>query len=217
MAEVFDFIIVGGKSGEPRSRCRQFLIILGGTAGPVVANRLANSSSKPKVLLLEGGGSNKDDALRHPDLRFGAIMNPDLNYGYKSIAQPQLDGREIQCARGRGLGGSSAINFCCWLIGHREDFNQWAEIVGDDAWSWEGHGGVKERFKKIEALHTNLDDEQATIVNKEAVKEHSKSGMVDLSYNQVWPELEWLSFKAAKEFGVRFNIFHVYCYDTDFL
>jgi choline dehydrogenase-like flavoprotein len=144
-------------------------------------------------------------------------MNPGLDYGYKCIPQPQLDGREIQCPRGRGLGGSSAINFCCWLIGHREDFNQWAEIVGDDAWSWEGHGGVKERFRKIEALHTNLDDKQATIVSKEAVEEHSKSGMVDLSYNQVWPELEWLSFKAAKEFGVSFNTFYVYCYDTDFL
>ena len=128
-------------------------------------------------------------------------MIPELNYGYQSIPQPQLNNRQIQCPRGRGLGGSSAINFCAWLIGHREDFNQWAEVVGDDAWRWEGQLGVKERFKKIEALHTNLNNEQATIVSKEAVEEHSKSGMVDVSYNEVWPELEWLSFKAAKEFG----------------
>lgn len=154
------------------------------------------------MLLLEAGGSNKDESLRHPDLRFGAFMNPALNWGYKSTPQPQLNDREIGCPCGRGLGGSSAINFCCWLIGHREDFNKWADLVGDDSWKWEGQRGVKQRFRKIEALHTNLDDQQAKIVSKEAIEQHSKNGLVDLSYNQIWPELEWLSFKAATEFGV---------------
>lgn len=154
------------------------------------------------MLLLEAGGSNTDDSLRHPDLRFGAFMNPKLNWGFKSTPQPQLDGREIVCPCGRGLGGSSAINFSCWLLGHREDFNQWADVVGDDSWKWEGPGGVKERFGKIEALHANLDEQQAKIVSTEAIEQHSKDGMVDISYNQVWPELEWLTFKAATEFGV---------------
>jgi choline dehydrogenase-like flavoprotein len=130
-------------------------------------------------------------------------MNPELNWGFKSTPQPQLDDREIACPCGRGLGGSSAINFCAWLLGHREDFNKWADVVGDDSWKWEGPNGVKERFRRIEALHTNLDEKQAKIVSKDAVEEHSKDGMVDLSYNQVWSELEWLSFKAVTEFGVR--------------
>ncbi|KAG0644978.1 alcohol dehydrogenase [Hyphodiscus hymeniophilus] len=188
MADVYDFIVVGA-----------------GTAGSVIASRLANATSKPKVLLLEAGGQNQDESLRHPDLRFGAVQTPGMSWGYKSVPQPQLDGREIQCPCGRGLGGSSAVNFCCWLIGHREDFNTWADLVGDDAWKWEGQGGVKQRFRKIEAVHDNLDERQDKIVSKDAIKQHSQEGKVDVSYNQVWAELEWLSFSAAREFGEPLN------------
>lgn len=125
------------------------------------------------------------------------------------MPQPQLDDRDILCPTGRGLGGSSAINFGSWLLGHREDFNQWADIVGDDTWKWDIQGGVKERFRKIEAIHDNLDDDQSRIVSRDAIKQHSTSGMVDLSYNQVWSTLEWQTFKAAEEFGVSWDVLRV--------
>lgn len=129
-------------------------------------------------------------------------MNPLLNLGYNSIPQLHLDSRKIACPRGRGLGGSSAINFASWLIGHRDDFNQWAALVGDECWKWDGECGVKKRFRKIENLHANIDGQQADILSRDALAKHSKNGMVDLSFNQIWPELESLSFQAAKEFGV---------------
>jgi len=130
-------------------------------------------------------------------------MNPSVNYGYVSTPQAHLDNRKIACPRGRGLGGSSAINFSCWLVGHKEDFNQWAALTGDDCWKWEGESGVKERFKKIENLHTESDLQRPHLFDQEALAAHSRIGKVDLSYNQVWLEAEALSYQAAKEWGVR--------------
>lgn len=108
------------------------------------------------------------------------------------------------CPRGRGLGGSSAINFSCWLIGDKEDFNEWAELVDDPCWKWEGDAGVKERFRKIENVHNDLTDEQARHISREALDEHSKQGMVDVSYPQIWRQLDFLAMEAGREFEVSY-------------
>lgn len=118
-----------------------------------------------------------------------------------STPQKHLNGRKIACARGKGLGGSSAINFSCWLIGHREDFNEWAEQVQDPCWKWDGDGGVRNRFRKIENFHDELDDVQATIVDKEAQSNHATRGTVDLTFDTKWTHLETTTFAAVKEFG----------------
>jgi choline dehydrogenase-like flavoprotein len=98
----------------------------------VVASRLANSQSAPKVILLEGGGSNDNPDLRSVNGRWSvAFTDSEVNWGYKSIPQAHLNGREIMCPRGRGLGSSSAIRFSRWLIGDKEDFNEWANLVDD--------------------------------------------------------------------------------------
>lgn len=169
----------------------------------MVARRLASSPSAPKVLLIEGGGPNNSLDLRAPDRRWtAAFIEPDQNWGYKSIPQPQLDNRIISCPRGRGLGGSSAINFSCWLIGDKNDFNHWADLVDDPAWKWEGEGGVKKRFRKIENVHESLTDEQAKYVSRHALDQHSHDGMVDVSYPHIWSNLDFWAMEAGKEYGV---------------
>jgi choline dehydrogenase-like flavoprotein len=55
-----------------------------------------------------------------------------MNWGYKTLPQTHLKGQQIDYSRGKGLGGSTAINFSCWVIGADEDFNEWARKVGDD-------------------------------------------------------------------------------------
>jgi choline dehydrogenase-like flavoprotein len=69
------------------------------------------------------------------------------------VPQKQLKSQEIDYSRGKGLGGSTAINFSCWVIGPIDDFDEWAEKVGDDAWSWKN---VKQRFGKIESYHVEV-------------------------------------------------------------
>jgi choline dehydrogenase-like flavoprotein len=71
------------------------------------------------------------------------------------VPQKQLKSQEIDYSRGKGLGGSTAINFSCWVIGPSDDFDEWAEKVGDDAWSWKN---VKQRFGKIEGYHVEVPE-----------------------------------------------------------
>lgn len=96
----------------------------------MIASRLANTVKKPTVLLLEAGGGSPDDILRVVGKRWTAFMNPDRNWGYMTVPQEHCHNRVINYARGRGLGGSSAINFSVYTVGCRGDY----ESVGADRW-----------------------------------------------------------------------------------
>jgi len=86
--------------------------------------------------------------MRAPFHRYlAAALRPDLDHGYISEPEPSLNGRQIQYTRGKGLGGSSILNFGVFLYGADEDHNRWAKLAGDEDWSWKN---VKEAFHAIE-------------------------------------------------------------------
>jgi len=115
------------------------------------------------VLLLEAGGDNKSVEYFVPADRYTlAGKEPSLNWGYKTVPQAQLNGQEIDYSRGRGLGGSTAINFSCWIVGPSDDYDEWARRVGDDAWAWKN---VKERLKKIENYHVDVPEEHRAYIH----------------------------------------------------
>jgi choline dehydrogenase-like flavoprotein len=59
-----------------------------------------------------------------------------MNWFYKTVPQTHLAGQEIDYSRGKGLGGSTAINFCGWTVGPRDDYDEWANIVRDERFAW---------------------------------------------------------------------------------
>jgi choline dehydrogenase-like flavoprotein len=79
------------------------------------------------VLLLEAGSDNEDVSYRVPADRFKTFQEPSMNWGYKTVPQTHLTGQQIDYSRGKGLGGSTAINFACWLVGADEDYNEVGE------------------------------------------------------------------------------------------
>lgn len=89
-----------------------------------MAARLAESKQRPKVLLLEAGSNNEDVAYRVPADRFKTFQEATMNWGYKTVPQNHLKGQQIDYSRGKGLGGSTAINFSCWVIGADDDYNE---------------------------------------------------------------------------------------------
>lgn len=98
------------------------------------------------MLLLEAGGANTNpDYQTYGERGWTLASAPGYNWGYKTVTQAQL-GREIDQSRGKGLGGSSAINFCVYTRGPRADYDHWAEQIGDDTWCWEN---VLQRYKKV--------------------------------------------------------------------
>jgi choline dehydrogenase-like flavoprotein len=84
--------------------------------------------------LVEAGGENSELTNRIPGERFDffAKNGAALDYGYKTVPQKELGGREILYARGKGLGGSTATNICFWDYGSKEELDEWARLVSDD-------------------------------------------------------------------------------------
>ncbi|KAL8665791.1 MAG: hypothetical protein Q9202_001913 [Teloschistes flavicans] len=133
MEKTYDFIIVGA-----------------GPAGCLLASRLASAFKHDQILLIEAGGDNKATEYQSfGDRYFTLATAPGFNWGYKTVPQEHLEQREMDYSRGKGLGGSSAINFCVWTRGPSSDYDRWAQIVDDDTWSWPN---VEKRYQKIEKI-----------------------------------------------------------------
>ncbi|KAI1430289.1 hypothetical protein F5Y12DRAFT_15141 [Xylaria sp. FL1777] len=156
-----------------------FVIVGGGAAGCAAAASLAKSPKKPSVLLLEAGSDNADDNLRVNGQRFTTFMNPDLNWGYKTTPQADCAGREVDYSRGLGLGGSTAINFGVFSIGARDDYEEWARIVGDNAFGWDR---MQQRFKDLESFDPALPAGVSAKYAKPKASDHGSSGPLKLGY-----------------------------------
>ncbi|MGJ4860418.1 GMC family oxidoreductase [Labrys sp. La1] len=110
-----------------------FVVVGGGSAGCVLAHRLTESGAS--VLLLEAGQWDRDPLIHIP-VGIGKIFPQRLHdWGYFMEPDPGIDGRGIECARGRVIGGSSSINVMAYVRGHRSDYDRWAQS-GLDGWSY---------------------------------------------------------------------------------
>lgn len=77
-----------------------FIIVGAGAAGCLLASRLARSSKRPSVLLVEAGGKNDSPQKRIDAERWIHRMNPGQNWGYQTVPQKHLDGSVIPYDRG---------------------------------------------------------------------------------------------------------------------
>ncbi len=113
-----------------------YVIVGGGSAGCVLAARLSEDPSTT-VCLIESGGENTGTLFTVPVGVLAYIPRASKgNYGFKTVPQPGLNGRHGYQPRGRGLGGSSAINAMIYLRGQQQDYDGWA-AGGAAGWSWE--------------------------------------------------------------------------------
>ena len=116
------------------SRTFDYVIVGGGTAGCVLANRLSEDG-RHSVLLLEAGPPDTNPWIHIP-IGYGKTMfHPVLNWGFSAEPDANLNGRRIYTPRGRVLGGSSAINGLIQIRGQPEDFDGW-EARGATGWGW---------------------------------------------------------------------------------
>ncbi|KAJ6551630.1 aryl-alcohol oxidase-like protein [Mycena capillaripes] len=114
-----------------------FIIVGGGTAGSVVANRLTENS-KFSVLVLEEGVTNEGVVdSQAPFLVIDMLMHPIWSWNYSTTPQPGLNGRTIPYQRARILGGCSSHNGMFYTRGSADDYNRYAELTGDPGWSWD--------------------------------------------------------------------------------
>ncbi|MYL23187.1 choline dehydrogenase [Halomonas alkaliantarctica] len=113
-----------------------YIIVGAGTAGCLLANRLSADPAN-RVLLIEAGGRDNYHWIHIPVGYLYCINNPRTDWRFRTEPDQGLNGRSLIYPRGKTLGGCSSINGMLYLRGQARDYDQWAEMTGDDAWRWE--------------------------------------------------------------------------------
>ncbi|KAG4436057.1 hypothetical protein IFR05_008447 [Cadophora sp. M221] len=178
-----------------------FIVVGGGTAGLTVAARLTENANI-KVGVLEAGTANiGDPMIMTPALYPKILGDPKYDWIHHSIPQKSLSKKmPFQQPRGKGLGGSSAINYQMYVRGHATDYDDW-EKLGNKGWSFKD---LLPYFKK----HEHFDD-PASYKNKSNIPLetkydagfHGRDGPIHTSFS-TWrlpQEREWIA--AASTLG----------------
>jgi choline dehydrogenase len=164
-----------------------YIIIGGGSAGCVLANRLS-ADSRARVLLLEAGIPDKRLTIHIP-LAWNQNFKTEIDWNYNTEPQPHLENRSLYWPRGKTLGGSSSINAMIYIRGHRSDYDHWARL-GNEGWSYDE---VLPYFKKSE--HNE----------RGASQHHGAGGALNVTDLPAPNPLTMAFVRAAQETGLKYR------------
>ncbi|KAF7352308.1 GMC oxidoreductase [Mycena venus] len=172
-----------------------FVVVGGGTAGNVVANRLSEDP-KVSVLVLEAGLSNEGVlSSQVPFLLSELIPDSTYSWNYTTIDMPGLNGRSIPYFRAFFLGGCSAHNGMVYTRGAADDFNRYATLSGDSGWSW---NNILPYFLKSEKWSAPADQHDTQGQFNPQI--HGTNGPISVSLNGFsWSTFEQNIIQTTKQ------------------
>lgn len=165
-----------------------FIIVGGGSAGCVLAERLS-ACGKYQVCLLEAGPKDKHWSIHLPLGVIELMKSKTLNWQLNSHPEKTQNGRSIFNPRGKTLGGSSSVNAMLYTRGQKEDYDHWSEL-GNDGWSYDE---VLPYFKSTQ--HQERGESEY----------HGINGGLNVAESRSKPPVNEDFFLAAKEAGFPLN------------
>ncbi|KAG5351591.1 hypothetical protein C0989_005670 [Termitomyces sp. Mn162] len=123
-----------------------------------------------------------------------------FDWNYTTVPQVGLGGRTVDIPRGRILGGSSSINFMIYTRAAREDYDRWANITGDQGWSW---NSLEPYFKKSERLTPPADNHNTQCQLDPSV--HGTNGLITTSLSGFPVPIDQNVLTAAEQLGGDFQ------------
>lgn len=163
-----------------------FVVVGGGSAGCVLANRLS-ADGRHQVVLIEAGPRDINPWIHLPIGYAKTMWDKRVNWAFYTEPDPNMAGRKIYWPRGKVLGGSSSINGLIAIRGQAQDYDHW-ESLGNPGWGWRD---VLPYFRKLE---TNTD--------KAADQLHGSHGPIRISSIGRRHELIEAVIGAAEALGV---------------
>ncbi|KAI0796330.1 alcohol oxidase [Irpex lacteus] len=182
---------------EVANQSFDYVVVGGGTAGLVLAARLTEDPNVT-VAVLEGGDANLDDpTILRTGVYAGGFMNPKYDWAHMTTKQKLLAERSVHLARGRGLGGSSGMNFNVWQRPPAEELNDW-ERLGNPGWNWEN---VHKYIKKAENFVEPPAEVQAAL-NIPTNYDVGRGGPLPISFPLTATEFEKHLQQALVDVGI---------------
>lgn len=177
-----------------------YVIVGGGTAACVLANRLS-ANGQTSVLMLEAGGQPTSPWIRIPAGFTKLLVNPVYNWRFETKPEDNVLGRTIAVPRGRGLGGSSLINGMIYVRGQPQDYDHWAEL-GATGWSAQT---LMPYFEKLENYALASEQTHAQSNQSSLSKRGNKGPMHVDQVHERFP-IATAMIDAARQAGYPFNV-----------
>ncbi|EKM53786.1 uncharacterized protein PHACADRAFT_125734 [Phanerochaete carnosa HHB-10118-sp] len=157
-----------------------FVVAGGGTAGCVVAARLSENPNI-SVALLEAGPAHFDDPLVSGYVGWtGTVTNPEYDWNYLTTPQRGFKGEPTIFPRGRGLGGSSQINWLIWQLPQREEMDAVGKL-GNEGWNWETFHKYAKKVQRFCPPDPNERNEFKNLYKSDAV---GHDGPISISFGR---------------------------------
>ena len=174
-----------------------YIIVGGGSAGCLLANRLSANPGN-KVCLIEAGPSDWSPFIHIPAGFMKTVVNKRVNWLYQTEPSTGTNWRSIPTPRGKVLGGSSSINGLIFNRGQRSDYDNWAQ-KGNLGWAYDD---LLPYFKSLEKY---IPSKNQNII------EPSENALRGNDGEMIVTDLNWRDplcdafIKAAMEMGMPFN------------
>lgn len=173
-----------GKAGQQWD----FIVVGGGSAGCVLANRLS-ADPHCRVLLLDAGRRDNHLFTRIPAGQMPMFLRPDMNWLYQAEPDPSTDNRVQMWPAGKVIGGGSTVNGMMFVRGHHSDYDHWASL-GCTGWDYDG---VLPYFRRLERFEGG------------ASALRGGDGPLHVSWGRVRHPLNEAFIESAQAAGIRFN------------